>query len=150
MNRKRNLRNSEKHEDKEELEKINDELGDRLGKNNFNLLKTELNEIDSEKDINTDKIWKMKKKFSPKARDPPAAKKDASGNLITTSLGIKRLYIETYQNRLKPNTMKEGLEDLEESKQKLFLKIIDTASKNKTEPWTKGCLLYTSPSPRDS
>ena len=61
--------------------------------------------------------------------------------MITTAEGIKQLYKETYQNRLKPNKIKEGLENLEEMKEKLFEKIMKIASKKKTKDWTKDKLL---------
>ena len=49
------------------------------------------------------KTWKLKKKLAPKNTfDPPAAKKDKSGNLITDKKGLESLYIDTYKDRLEP------------------------------------------------
>ena len=56
----------------------------------------------------------MKKRLAPKnTLDPPAAKKDKDGNLVTGREELEKLYIDTYVERLHPNTMAEGLENLE-------------------------------------
>ena len=58
------------------------------------------------------KTWTLRKKLSPKnSVDPPAAKKDNQGNLVTDREELENLYMETYRDRLKPNTLAEGLEE---------------------------------------
>ena len=67
------------------------------------------------------KAWKMKKRLAPRTTiDPPAAKKDQDGNLVTEKKLLENLYLETYVNRLKPNTIAPGLENLEKMKNYLF------------------------------
>ena len=67
------------------------------------------------------KAWEMKKRLCPKnTLDAPSAKKDKFGNLVTEKEALEKLYIETYVERLKPNTMTEGLEYLEKLKNYLF------------------------------
>ena len=38
-------------------------------------------------------FWKLKEKLRPDSKDPPMAKKDKDGNLITSPEGIKNLYL---------------------------------------------------------
>ena len=110
-----------------------------IAKDNMEKIKEEMKdiELDVDEGINTSKIWKMKKRMCPRAKEPPMAKKDKRGNIITTEKGIKHLYKETYIDRLKPNKMREGLEDLQQAKDKLFEERMKTASKNKTSPWNR-------------
>ena len=51
-------------------------------------------------------MWKLKSKLLPRPSDPPMAKKDAGGNLITAPLPLKKLYVETYRKRLEARPMK--------------------------------------------
>ena len=65
--------------------------------------------------------WKLKKKLAPKnSAEPPMAKKDSLGNLISDKSQLENLYLDTYVNRLTPNKMAAGLESLEEMKNYLF------------------------------
>ena len=67
------------------------------------------------------KTWNMVKKMAPKnTMDPPAAKKDSKGNLVTDKAELEELYLNTYIERLKPNPVKEDLEDIFELKDMLF------------------------------
>ena len=45
-------------------------------------------------------MWKVKKKLCPRPKDPPTAKRDDFGNLITAPSALKNLYLPTYKNRL--------------------------------------------------
>ena len=82
------------------------------------------------------KTWKLKKKLAPKNTiDPPAAKKDKWGNLVTSKEALEALYIETYRDRLKPNPMSKGLQDLKELKEYLFNLRFQYASKRISEDW---------------
>ena len=47
-------------------------------------------------------FWNVKKSLLPKSCDPPIAKKDENGNLLTTKTCLKKLYMNTYQKRLSP------------------------------------------------
>ena len=67
------------------------------------------------------KTWRLKKKLSPKNTiDPPAAKKDEHGNLVTDRVELEDLYLRTYQNRLHPNPISEKYEELKALKEYLF------------------------------
>jgi hypothetical protein len=46
-------------------------------------------------------MWKVKNRVVSKPRDPPMAKKDSAGNLVTNPELIKKLYLKEYQHRLR-------------------------------------------------
>ena len=78
----------------------------------------------------------MKKKLAPKNTfDPPAAKKDKYGNLVSDKEALEALYLDTYRERLKPNAILEGLEDLKALKEYLFRLRFKYASKVISNPW---------------
>ena len=82
------------------------------------------------------RTWKLKKKLAPKNTiDPPAAKKDKAGNLVTDKEGLEALYIETYMDRLKPNKIADGLEELKDLKEYLFKLRLKYSSKVISEDW---------------
>ena len=56
--------------------------------------------------LNPIKIWKLKKKIMPKHYNPPMAKIDQDGTLVTNPSSLKKLYLETYIRRLSPNNVK--------------------------------------------
>ena len=63
----------------------------------------------------------MKKRLAPKSSlDPPTAKLDSAGNLITDMDNLEELYIQTYVDRLKPNNIEPHLKSLEQLKEYLF------------------------------
>ena len=80
----------------------------------------------------------MKKKLSPKNTvEPPMAKKDAKGNLITDKKLLENLYMDTYIKRLKPNKIVPGLENLESLKEYLYKLRYEGCKSKKTEAWTR-------------
>ena len=67
------------------------------------------------------KTWAMKKKLSPKNTvEPPAAKKDDQGNLITGKEALENLYLKTYEDRLQPNPLDDDLIEQKNLKEYLF------------------------------
>ena len=81
--------------------------------------------------------WSLMKKLSPKNTiDPPAAKKDKDGNLITDLKHLESLYLDTYESRLKPHQISEDLIDLREMKDSLLDAQIKSAAVNVSADWT--------------
>ena len=67
------------------------------------------------------KTWGLTKKLCPKnTLDPPCAKKNKDGNLVSNKEALEKLYIETYTERLEPNPIREEYSDLKAMKQYLF------------------------------
>ena len=80
----------------------------------------------------------MKKRLCPKNTiDPPAAKKDKHGNLVTEKELLEELYIDTYVERLQPNIISEGLENLEKLKNYLFELRYEIAKSAPTTEWSE-------------
>ena len=65
-------------------------------------------------------MWKLKAKLLPRPRDPPMAKNDLHGNLITTKGALKKLYLDTYVYRLRNREMKSDFKDILELKTLLW------------------------------
>ena len=80
-------------------------------------------------------MWKLKKKLLPPSRDPPMAKRDASGNIITAPEALKKLYLETYVHRLRHRPIMPGLEALKQLKEDLWERRLKILKQNKTPEW---------------
>ena len=57
-------------------------------------------------------LWRIKQKLCPRSVDPPMAKMNNQGQLITSSDGIKNLYLDTYVERLSHREMKSEYLDI--------------------------------------
>ena len=78
----------------------------------------------------------LKKKLSPKCRDPPTAMLDNQGNLVTSEQGIEALAVETYRKRLANREIKDDLKNLQNYKEELCKLRQKLARKRKTPDWT--------------
>ena len=93
----------------------------------------QLNTIDG--NFNSVGMWKVKKKVLPRPTDPPMAKKDSGGNLVTAPLLLKKLYLETYKKRLEHRPMKKEYEDIFQLKTLLWNLRYDFVKDIKSPPW---------------
>ena len=67
------------------------------------------------------KLWELLKKKYPKCSPSiPVGKKDRFGNLISNHEGLKKLYLQTYVDRLRNRPIKEEFEELKILKEELF------------------------------
>ena len=130
---------SEYYDKQEELDNVIEDIAEKCAKKNSDLVKKYLGDKDDGlAGFNQAKTWALKKKLSPKnTEEPPAAKKDAKGNLITDRKLLENLYMDTYVERLKPNDIFPGLEKLEAMKEYLFNLRYEACKTKKTEGWTK-------------
>ena len=80
-------------------------------------------------------MWGLKKKLNLGSQNVPSAKKDKSGNLITTKNGLLALYKQTYVDRLSHKPIREDYEQLKELKENLFKLRYEISSRNKSEDW---------------
>ena len=79
---------------------------------NADKIKEYIKTCNDENGLNRRGFWKMKKKLCPKHIDPPMAKHDSKGNLITNPAALKKLYLQTYTERLSHRPMKPELLDI--------------------------------------
>ena len=82
-------------------------------------------------------MWKLKSKFISQQNDPPMAKRNSSGSLITSPHLLKELYLETYRERLKRREIKPELRDLSDFKLELWKFVLEDMNRNKTKDWTE-------------
>ena len=81
-------------------------------------------------------MWKLKSKLFPKPPNPPMAKIDKYGNLITEQGPPKKLYLETYVERLKHRQINEEFKDIFDLKSLLWNMRLDKIKTVKTRKWT--------------
>ena len=81
-------------------------------------------------------MWKLKNLLCPNQTDPPMAKKDKNGTLITSPNLLKKLYLDTYKDRLKSREMKAELMDLYFLKSELWDLKLEEMVATKTGLWT--------------
>ena len=84
--------------------------------------------------FNTGKLWKLKKKLSPRCVNPPSVMVDSNGKILTSEEDIKDEAIKHYKKVFKSKVIKQGLEDMQKDKEMLCLKHIEKAYENKTLP----------------
>ena len=121
----------------DDLEKIMEKTGVLCAKKNKKLVEEHLGKTDSSiEGFNQAKTWALKKKLSPKnTLDPPAAKKDQSGKLVTNKEELEKLYLKTYEDRLQPNQIKPSLKSVEYLKEYLFEIRLLLAKNKKSRNW---------------
>ena len=67
------------------------------------------------------KTWALKKKLAPKnCPEPPSAKINDNGELVTEQKELEKLYLKTYVERLKPNPIPEDLKEVSDLRSLLF------------------------------
>ena len=87
-------------------------------------------------------VWKiLKNKFPKIIQQVPVGKKDSAGNLITNHAGLKKLYLDTYINRLRNRPIKSDFEELKEMKTQLFNLRLKLSETRKSRPWEMKDLL---------
>jgi hypothetical protein len=81
-------------------------------------------------------MWKIKKKICPRPKDPPTAKKDEFGNLITAPTALKNLYLKTYRNRLEHRKINERYQQIMELKTELWDLRFESLKEKEAVLWT--------------
>ena len=107
---------------REKLEEISNKIADACADKNKKIIDEYIGDIDLSSDgFNQLQTWGLKKKLAPRNTiDPPAAKKNDSGQLVTEKQSLENLYLETYRKRLASNPVPEDLSDLVKLKEYLF------------------------------
>ena len=101
--------NDDQHEEslEEELENVTDAIAKLCAEKNKDTANEYLGKTnDTTEGFNAPKTWALKKKLAPKnIIEPPMAKKDENGKLVTNKSQLEKLYLNTYIDRLKPNSI---------------------------------------------
>ena len=115
--KRKELRNKSDIYSKIELEKVEIKLADLCAQANYMKICDEISDIKcDEGGINSGKLWQLKKKLSPRCRDPPTAMVDLDGKLLTSEKNVEKLAIEVFENRLRNRDMKPELSEMKEDK----------------------------------
>ena len=106
----------------DELEEISDDISKLCSDKNKKIVEEFIGDSDfGLEGFNQIKTWSLKKRLSTKnVIEPPAAKKDLNGKIVTDRNELEKLYLETYRTRLSPNPMAEDLKELKVLKEYLF------------------------------
>ena len=119
------------------LEEVEKYLNDHCAEKNAETVREYVQGVENDAgNFSQLKLWKLKQKLCPKNPDPPMAKKDRNGNLITSPESLKSLYLKTYQNRLQNREMKNELLDVFFLKEELWSSRMEELRNSKTNPWT--------------
>ena len=121
---------------KEKLKAIEEAIAEDQAEKNAKIVKEHIKSIETlEGNFSQLGLWKLKKRLCPTTSDPPMAKYDSKGNLITAPETLKKLYLETYRKRLSHRTMKEDYLDILYLKTELWESRLENLKKIKTPPW---------------
>ena len=113
--------------------KISEKVSDSNAKKATEYL-GELNYLNGK--FNQSGLWKLRNKLCPKPQDPPMAKKDSAGNLVTGSEQLKRLYADTYEHRLRHRKIAAKYSDMLRLKSELWARRLQYIKAKVTNPWS--------------
>ena len=128
---------------KENISKIDEEISRICSGINSKIVKTHIEELNSGGEeyasnrVNRLNMWRLKQRICPRNIEPPMAKKDANGKLISNPEQLKILYLQTYQNRLRHRQMRPDYEEVKNMKNLLFNMRLSLSKIRKSKPWGK-------------
>ena len=118
------------------IDRLDSKIADLCAEKNVRIIKEHFATItDDSGSFNIPKMWGLKKKLQLGTPNVPTAKKDKSGNLVTTKNGLLALYKQTYMERLSPKDIKPEYDALKNLKENLFQLRYQLARQDKSKPW---------------
>ena len=122
---------------REDLDKVENTISEICAERNRSRVQELLEETHDVDGGTQAKIWSFKNKLIPKnGKQPPTAKKDECGNLVTSKEALNELYVRTYTSRLSPNPTPPELEDHKCLKSYLFDLQFSLAQSDRTSDWS--------------
>ena len=95
-----------------EIQKTEDDISRLSSSRNAAIVRDYVKNLDYESgNFSQLGLWKLKQELCQTQVDPPTAKRDAKGTLITSPNLLKKLYLDTYTDRLRNRDMKSDLLD---------------------------------------
>ena len=122
---------------KQNLEKVEERISAEIAERNAKLVEEQINVLDTtDGKFSQLGLWKVKNRICPRAKDPPMAKRDEHGNLITAPNALKDLYIRTYKERLRHREIGADYKELQVLKSELWDLRFKSIRLKVTAPWT--------------
>ena len=126
-----------KAEAEEKLNDIETILTEKFSEKFAKIIKEETKHIETlEGNFSQIGFWKLKKKLCPQILDPPMAKINEQGMLVTSPNLLKDLYLRTYKHRLRQRIMKKEYLEIFILKNELWDSRMEELKTTKSEPWT--------------
>ena len=117
--------------------KIEDNIATISANKNAEIVKNYVKNLDSSSgNFSQLGLWKLKQELCQTQADPPTAKLDENGTLITSPNLLKKLYVDTYSNCLRNREMKPELLDLFCLKSELWEIRLEELKAIKSKLWT--------------
>ena len=102
------------NEIKQNIDIIDKEISIICAEKNCKIVKEHFAELSSNDDqVCRLNMWKLKRKLCPRNIEPPMAKKDANGQLVSNPVKLKQLYADTYKHRLRHRDIRPDYQHLE-------------------------------------
>ena len=114
---------------------IEEEIIEATAEKNALIVNEYISNMENEEEFSSLGFWKLKRRLFPFTGDPPMAKKDEIGNIITAPETIKNLYVDTYKDRLRNRSMKPELMDIFHLKSELWETRNENLKNIKSKPW---------------
>ena len=137
-NTRRVLRNKSDDESVLKLEEVEKELSEKYADIMCKKIMGEIKDVGDSEDggYSAGRLWKLKKKLSPKHTEPPTAMLNSKGKLLTNDEDIKKEAVNHYTNVFKSKDMKAGLEDIKNGREELCRARLKKAKETKSPPWS--------------
>ena len=120
-----------------EIQKIEDEISSKCANRNSKIVKEYVQHLDAVSgNFSQLGMWKLKNKLCPTQADPPMAKKDKFGSLITAPNLLRQLYLDTYTDRLRNREIRPELSELYNLKCELWNLRFEALKSNQSRQWT--------------
>ena len=119
------------------VEQIDEMISKKSAERNVKIIHEQLgNLMDTEGKFSNVGMWKIRSKLFPQVSEPPIAKKDSEGNLITGVEPLKQLYSDTYKQRLRHRPIRDDLQDLLSLKNLLWELRLEQCKTNISDAWS--------------
>ena len=106
---------------KRNIDMIENEISIICSEQNSKIVKEHLAELSNNEDqVCRLNMWRLRQRLCPRNIDPPMAKKDANGQLVSEPVKLKQLYVSTYKKRLRHRDIRPEYKQIESLKNYLF------------------------------
>ena len=129
--------NDEKSVVMEKIKKVEENIADIKAEQHYKIVNEAVKHlVDNTENMNTLKMWQLRRRISNKNSDVPVAKMNENGILITEPSQILKLYENTYKNRLRHRQIRPQLSLMYTLKMNLFALRFEVCKNIKSEKWT--------------